>query len=98
MVVTNEKSVRYFVKYPRSVRAYKNDTIKECIQQATPSPTSSNLQFWEFYPVASPAIIHEIAKSNFDQNAAITAQQIVAAPVMKGLWLRKVRNLQHRIL
>ncbi|MFV8336947.1 hypothetical protein ACNQF7_12815 [Flavobacterium sp. RSP29] len=46
MVVTNVKSVRYFVKYRRSVRAYKNDAIeqkvKECIQLVTPAPTSSN--------------------------------------------------------
>ena len=56
MAGIKEKTVREAIAYRRSVRAYTDeslddDKVKDCIQQATFAPTSSNLQLWEFYHV-----------------------------------------------
>lgn len=97
MVVTDEKSVSEAIKYRRSVRVFKTEAIdelkvKNCIQLATLAPTSSNMQLWEFYHVVSPAIIKEIAKASFNQNAAKTAQQIVVIVARKDLWRKRVES------
>jgi nitroreductase len=97
MVVTDEKSVSEAIKYRRSVRVFKTEAIdevkvKNCIQLATLAPTSSNMQLWEFYHVVSPAIIKEIAKASFNQNAAKPAQQIVIIVARKDLWRKRVES------
>ena len=97
MVVTDEKSVSEAIKYRRSVRVFKTEAIdevkvKNCIQLATLAPTSSNMQLWEFYHVVSPAIIKEIAKASFNQNAAKTAQQIVVIVARRDLWRKRVES------
>ena len=56
MARIKEKTVREAIAYRRSVRAYTEEAlddekVKDCIQQATLAPTSSNLQLWEFYHV-----------------------------------------------
>ena len=55
----SEKTVSEAISYRRSVRIYDPnksiDTaiVKECVQQATIAPTSSNLQLWEFYHITN---------------------------------------------
>ena len=56
-----EKTVREAIAYRRSVRVYDPEQpidptiVKDCIQQATLAPTSSNLQLWEFYHITCTA-------------------------------------------
>lgn len=97
MVETNEKTVSDAIKYRRSVRVYKTDSIdeqkiKECIHLATLAPTSSNMQLWEFYHIISPEILKKLTTASFDQLAAKTAQQMVVVVVRKDLWRKRAQS------
>jgi nitroreductase len=97
MVIENEKSVSEAIAYRRSVRVFKNNPIdvekvKECIRLATLSATSSNMQLWEFYHVASPEVKAQLATACLDQNAAKTAQQIVVIVSRKDLWKKRAQS------
>ena len=53
------KTFEEIVHYRRSVRHYQNveidtEKVKHCIELATLSPNSSNMQLWEFYHVTEP--------------------------------------------
>jgi nitroreductase len=99
MVVTNEKTVSEAIKFRRSVRVFKKESIdeekvKECLQLATLAATSSNMQLWEFYQVVSPEILKQLTVASFDQGAAKTAQQMVVVVARKDLWKkRKLSNI-----
>ena len=93
----SEKTVSEAISYRRSVRIYDPnksiDTaiVKECVQQATIAPTSSNLQLWEFYHITNPETKAKIAKACFNQSAAKTAIQFVIPVVRKDLWKSRVK-------
>lgn len=92
-----EKTVSEAISYRRSVRIYDPskaiDTaiVKQCVQQATIAPTSSNLQLWEFYHITDPAVKAKIAEACFGQAAAKTALQFVIPVVRKDLWKSRVQ-------
>ena len=92
-----EKTVSEAIAYRRSVRVYDPtksiDTavVKQCVQQATIAPTSSNLQLWEFYHVTDPSAKAKIAEACFNQAAAKTALQFVIPVVRKDLWKSRVK-------
>ena len=89
-----EKTVSEAIAYRRSCRVYKDQPIdtkkvKQCIENATLAPTSSNLQLWEFYHVTNNEIIKQLAHACFNQNAARTAQQLVVVVARKDLWKKR---------
>lgn len=91
-----EKTVSEAIAYRRSVRVYKDSPIdsnkvKQCIENATLAPTSSNLQLWEFYHVTNKTIISNLAVACFNQNAAKTAQQLVIVVSRKDLWRKRAQ-------
>lgn len=97
-----EKTVKEAIHYRRSVRKYDKNTpieasvVKNCIEQATLAPNSSNMQLWEFYHVTSKEIINKIAPLCFNQNAAKTAQQLVIFVTRKDLWRKRTKaNINH---
>lgn len=97
MVVTNEKIVSEAIKFRRSVRVFKKESIdaekvKECIQLATLAATSSNMQLWEFYHIISPEILKQLTFASFDQGAARTAQQMVVVVARKDLWKKRKQS------
>lgn len=83
------------VDYRRSVRIYHPDKpldtleVKECIQQATLAPNSSNMQLWEFYHITSKEVLEKLVPICHGQNAARTAQQMVAVVVRKDLFRKR---------
>lgn len=93
-----EKSVSEAIEYRRSVRLYDPkksidvDVVKKCISQATLSPSSSNMQLWEFHHVISDKKKERIVKSCFSQPAAKTADQLVVIAVRKDLWRKRVKS------
>ena len=96
MAGIKEKTVREAIAYRRSVRAYTgealdDDKVKDCIQQATLAPTSSNLQLWEFYHVTDKEKCKEIAKACFNQGAAKTANQLVVVVARRDLWRSRAK-------
>ena len=61
-----EKSVSEAIKFRRSVRIYNpkksinSNLVKKCIEQALLSPSSSNLQLWEFYHITDKTLLSKI--------------------------------------
>jgi nitroreductase len=97
MVVSNEKTVSEAIKFRRSVRVFKkesldDDKVKECLELATLAATSSNMQLWEFYHIISPEILKQLATASFDQSAARTAKQMVVVVVRKDLWKQRKQS------
>tara|TARA_B110000008_G_scaffold115069_1_gene117786 strand:- start:260 stop:988 length:729 start_codon:yes stop_codon:yes gene_type:complete len=93
-----EKSVSKAIDFRRSVRIYDSnkqidiEKVKKCIDQATLSPSSSNMQLWEFHHVISKINKQKIAKSCFNQPAAQTAEQLVIIVVRKDLWRKRLKS------
>lgn len=96
-----EKTVSEAIAYRRSVRVYKdtlieNEKVKQCLQNASLAPNSSNLQLWEFYHITNKKTIKDLSVACLDQNAAKTAQQLVIVVVRKDLWRKRVKaNLNY---
>ena len=97
-----EKNVTEAINYRRSIRVYDSEKeidsaiIKKCIQLATLSPNSSNMQLWEFHHITSKEILKKISTACLSQNAATTAKQFVVIVVRKDLWKKRAKeNLQN---
>jgi len=93
-----EKNLNEAINYRRSVRVYDNqkeinsEVVKNCIQQATLAPTSSNMQLWEFHHITSKDILKKLAVACLNQNAATTAKQMVVIVVRKDLWKQRIKD------
>ena len=66
----------------RSVRHYGDapieaDTLRRCLLLAQLSPSSSNMQLYEFYHITDAAVLKQLAESCLGQKAAATAPQMV---------------------
>jgi len=90
------------LNYRRSVRVYdpekeiNPEKVKQCIQQATLAPNSSNMQLWEFYHITSKDVLQQLSNACFDQLAARTAKQMVVFVVRKDLWKKRAQaNLNY---
>jgi nitroreductase len=95
-----EKTVSEAIAYRRSVRVYKKESIdsekvKQCIINASLAPTSSNMQLWEFYHITDKKALDKMTAACLDQNAAKSAQQLVAVVARKDLWKKRAKaNLE----
>jgi len=97
-----EKSVSDAINYRRSVRIYNKkkmlDTqkVRQCIEQASLAPNSSNMQLWEFHHITSETIKKQLIPLCFGQNTVKTAQQFVVIVVRKDKWRKRAKsNLDH---
>lgn len=82
------------VHHRRSVRHYKDlsidpEKVKHCIELATLSPNSSNMQLWEFYHITSPETLKELSVACLNQESATTAQQMVVFVTRRDLYKKK---------
>lgn len=66
-----------------------SNIVRECIEQATLAPSSSNLQLWEFYHITNPEKLEELRKYCFNQITAKTAKQMVVIVTRKDLWRQR---------
>jgi len=86
------------LNYRRSVRVYdenkeiNSEVVKNCIQQATLAPNSSNMQLWEFHHITSKEILSKLAKACLDQSAATTAKEMLVVIVRKDLWKQRANE------
>ena len=93
-----EKSVSEAIKFRRSVRIYNpkksinSNLVKKCIEQALLSPSSSNLQLWEFYHIKSENFLKNVVRICFNQPAAKTAQELVIPVVRLDLWPERINS------
>jgi len=86
------------IHYRRSVRHYKNlpidaEKVKHCIELATLSPNSSNMQLWEFYHITNPEMLKELSVSCLSQSAATTAQQMVIFVTRQDLHKKRAKSI-----
>jgi len=92
------------LNYRRSVRVYDEakqidtEIVKNCIQQATLAPNSSNMQLWEFHHITSQEILDKLANACLGQSSAKTAKQMLVVVVRKDLWKKRAKtNAKHLI-
>lgn len=80
-VVMSRRSVRRFDATPIPAAV-----LDDCIDMALLAPNSSNLQPWEFHVVKTPALKEKVAAACLGQNAARTAQALVAIVARTETW------------
>lgn len=85
----------------RSVRVYDAEApfdegaVKRSLERAVLSPSSSNMQLWEFYRVKSNETLKKLSEACFNQSAARTAREMIVIVVRRDKWAeRKNFNLQ----
>ena len=85
-------SLREILNHRRAVRHFDptkpldNAVVRECIEQATLAPTSSNLQLWEAYHVTDKKVMEALTTACFNQQTARTAQQFVVFVTRQDLY------------
>lgn len=80
-VVESRRSVRRFTDEP-----VPDDIVDKCLDLAMLAPNSCNLQPWEFYWIKTPEVKDKVVKACLSQNAARTAQQMIAVVARTGTW------------
>jgi nitroreductase len=86
------------IHHRRSIRVYKDlpldtEKVKHCVELASLSPNSSNMQLWEFYHVTDPTILKKLAVACLDQSAASTAQQILVFVTRRDLFRKRAKKV-----
>lgn len=86
------------VNYRRSVRYYKEtpiepEKVRHCLQLASLSPNSSNMQLWEFYHITDPVILKKLSVACLNQQPAITAQQMVVFVTRQDLYRKRAKRM-----
>lgn len=87
------------VNYRRSVRNYdankviNSEIVKNCIELATLSPNSSNMQLWEFYHITNPEILKKLAVACLSQDAATTAKEMVVFVTRQDLHRKRAKKM-----
>lgn len=86
------------VNHRRSIRWYKNipldtEKVKHCVEMASLSPNSSNMQLWEFYHVTDPEILKKLAVACLSQQAATTAQQMLVFVTRRDLFRKRAKSV-----
>lgn len=86
-VITSRRSVRRFTN-----TAIPDDVLDACLDMAMLAPNSSNLQPWEFYLIDSPEIRNQTIKYCMNQNAARTANRLIAILARTDTWLQNTKD------
>ena len=86
------------VNYRRSVRHYKDtpidaETVKHCLELASLSPNSSNMQLWEFYHVTDPETLKRLSVACLNQQSARTANQMVVFVTRQDLYKKRAKKM-----
>ena len=85
-------SLEQILHHRRSVRFYDPaqeidaETVKQCIELATLSPNSSNMQLWEFYHITDGVPLKKLASACLNQESATTAKQMVVFVTRQDLF------------
>jgi nitroreductase len=82
----------------RSIRIYDGtplpeSVMRDCLQDATLAPSSSNLQAYELYWVRDPAKKKALAAACLGQPAATTAGDLVVVVARQDLWRQNLKKL-----
>ena len=86
------------INYRRSVRYYKDapidpEKVQYCLELASLSPNSSNMQLWEFYHITDPETLKRLSVACLNQKAATTAQQMVVFVTRQDLHRKRAKKM-----
>jgi len=90
-------SLKDLLEHRRSVRVYDNqkpidsDKVRDCLEQATLAPNSSNLQLWEFIHITDKSYNDAITDACLGQTAASTADQWVVFVTRQDLHRKRAQ-------
>lgn len=92
------EAFKQVVEQRRSVRVFKDTPISdavldECLRLAILAPNSSNLQPWEFYIIESADKRAQASKICMNQNAAKTANKLVAVVARTDTWADNAKQI-----
>lgn len=88
-IVMERRSVRIFDQKEN----FNHQTVRECLELATLSPNSSNLQLWEFYRVPETSKLKApLAELCMKQNAARTARELVVIVARRDNWKKRAKS------
>ena len=81
-VVNNRRAIRKFdINFD-----FDLSIVRKCLELSTLAPNSSNMQLWEFHCVSSPDILNTMKDCCMGQNAAKTANALVAFVTSPHKW------------
>lgn len=89
------KTFEDIVNYRRAVRkydqeyAFDHNVIKKCLEISTLAPNSSNMQLWEFHRVLDDTKLIQMKECCLGQNAAKTANELVAFVTAPHKWQQR---------
>ena len=86
------------VNHRRSVRNYSDkpidsEKVKHCLELASLSPNSSNMQLWEFYHVTDSEKMKKLTVACLNQQAASTSQQMVVFVTRQDLHRKRAKKI-----
>ena len=87
------------LQHRRSVRHFDPDKeldsnkVRQCIEQATLAPASSNMQLWEFYHITSPELLKQMERPCINQSAVRTAKELVVFVTRQNLFRRRSQQI-----
>ncbi|MDD2984220.1 MAG: nitroreductase family protein [Crocinitomicaceae bacterium] len=87
-IVHHRRSVRNYSKLPLDT-----DKVKHCLELASLSPNSSNMQMWEFYHITDPEILKKLTVACLSQQAASSAQQMVVFVTRQDLHRKRAKKM-----
>ena len=71
-ILNFRRAVRYYAPTPIS-----EEKVRECLKLATLAPSGFNMQLYELYHITDKDLLKKLAHACLDQQAAVTAQQMV---------------------
>lgn len=86
------------VEYRRAVRDYDPNRpldpalVIDCLKLAQLSPSSSNMQLYEFYHITNPDMLKKLAKACLSQQAAASASQMVVFVTRQDLYRQRAKS------
>ena len=98
-MINNSKIFNEIVNKRRAYREFDStfdlpqSVVKISLERAIKSPSSSNMQLWEFYRIKSKEAVKEVAEICLNQPGAKTASEIVVFVARPDLW--KARQAVH---
>jgi nitroreductase len=98
---TNQTPFEQIVRSRRSMRKYDQsepydkEIVRKSLELALLSPSSSNMQLWEFYRIISPEAKEKMAYFCLDQSTAKTAAELVVIVARPDFVKRSIKlNLE----
>ncbi|KXF81562.1 nitroreductase family protein [Enterovibrio coralii] len=89
------KNFTDIVQYRRAIRKYDQEfdfdpkVVERALELSTLAPNSSNMQMWEFHRVRSPEKLEAMKACCLGQNAAKTANELVAFVTTPQKWKQR---------